>query len=296
MKSVALLGLAVAVLAVTAVASPWVALALASLSGHPFSFPRVYDRVFEVVLVVAVVLAWRPLDLGGPAALGFRRRGWARELGRGFLVGITSLAVALAVCAWLGALEPALRFPPLKTVRKALLGLGAAIAIGVGEEALFRGVLLRRIGRDLGMVAAVVVTTAIYAAVHLVRARGGYTTVHADSGIAQTLVLFAPLTRPDAVPQLVGLGFLGLLLAAARLRTGALWVPIGIHAAFVAAFRVGRLFFAIAPGPAWLVGSGWPPLIGGATGWIAVAIAAFLLAYPVAATRPATPPSSGRGR
>jgi hypothetical protein len=33
----------------------------------------------------------------------------------------------------------------------------------------------------------------------------------------------------------------------------------------------------ILPGPAWLVGSGWPPLIGGATGWIALAVTAALL-------------------
>ena len=43
---------------------------------------------------------------------------------------------------------------------------------------------------------------------------------------------------------------------------------------FVAGFRVGRLFVDLAAAPAWLVGSGWPPLVGGAAGWLAVAVAA----------------------
>jgi hypothetical protein len=64
----------------------------------------------------------------------------------------------------------------------------------------------------------------------------------------------------------------------ARLRSSGLWLPIGIHAAWVATFRVGRLFFDIRPTPPWLVGTGWPPLIGGAAGWIAVGVAAALLA------------------
>ena len=101
---------------------------------------------------------------------------------------------------------------------------------------------------------------------------------HAWSGVQQTITLFAPLASGAALPQLVGLALLGWLLAAARLRSGALWLPIGIHAAWVATFRVGRLFFDVRPTPAWLVGTGWPPLVGGAAGWIAVGVAAALLA------------------
>jgi membrane protease YdiL (CAAX protease family) len=276
-KSVALLGLIALVLLATALASPWVAWTLPRLVGHEFGFARVYDRVFEVLLAVAVLLAWRRLDIGTAREIGFRRQGWVRELARGLAVGLVGIAVALVACALLGALAPALRFPPLKTVGKALQGIAAAGAIAVGEEALFRGVLLRRIGRDLGKITAVVLTTVIYAAVHVVRARGGPDAIDAGAGIAYTGTLFAPLGRLAAAPELLGLVLLGALLMTARLQSGALWLPIGVHAAFVIGFRVGRLFFEIAPGPAWLVGSGWPPLIGGAAGWLAVAVAALLL-------------------
>src|SRR5438046_443766 len=146
----------------TALASPWVAWSVAAVMGRSFSFARVYDRVFEVLLVAGVLASWRHLDLGSAAGIGFRRHGWARAVARGLAIGLAGLAGGLAVAALFG-------------------GLG-------------------------------------------------------------------------------------------------LWLPIGIHAAWVATFRVGRLFCDIRPTPPWLVGTGWPPLVGGAAGWIAVGVAAALLA------------------
>jgi hypothetical protein len=60
---------------------------------------------------------------------------------------------------------------------------------------------------------------------------------------------------------------LGLLLAVARLRTGGLWLSVGIQAAWVAVFRVGRLFLDIRKSPAWLVGPGWRRSSAGPAAW-----------------------------
>jgi membrane protease YdiL (CAAX protease family) len=259
-----------------AVASPWVAWALEATVG-PFTFSRVFDRTFQVLLVVGLIAVWRRLDLGGAAALGFRRGGAGRSLAVGLLVGGVGLAVGLGLCALAGALEPELRYPPGKTLWKAILGLGAAILLGAGEETLFRGVLLRRLARDAGMRAAVALTTIIYAVVHVLRLAKVPGPVDAWSGLERLAALWSPLARPETWPPAVGLALVGLLLAAARLRSGALWVPIGIHAAWVAVFRVGRLFFEIAPEPTWLVGAGWPPLVGGAAAWVAAGVGAALL-------------------
>ena len=278
MRSLTLLGLVVALLAVTAVVSPWAAWGAASLAGRPFDFARVHHRVFEVLLVVAFVATWRRLDLGGMADIGFTREGRARGLWAGVRIGLGGLAVGLGIAALLGGIVPALRYPPIKTLRKALLGLVAALLVGTAEEAFFRGVLLRRLTRDTGPVGGVAATTAIYAAVHGLRMVHGDDVVDAWSGVSHTLALLAHLVAPTALPPLVGLALLGLLLAAARLLTRSLWVPIGIHAAWVAVFRVGRLFFDIRAKPRWLVGTGWPPLVGGAAGVIAVAVSALLLA------------------
>lgn len=272
-----------ALLAVTSVLAPvvasseLVAAAVHALGSH-MKFTRVYNRVFEVLLVIALLAGWRRLDLGGAADIGFRRRGWLRLLGRGLLIGLGGIGAGLLL-AWVGGgLVVKLRYPVLETTaRKAAQGMVGALLVGVGEEALFRGVLLRRIGMDFGRTAGVVVTTGLYAVVHVLR---GGTDVAAGptAGFARTLGLFAPVANANVWTTIGGLFCLGLVLAWARLRSGSLWLPIGIHAAWVAVFRVGRLFVRIRQRPEWLVGSAWPPLIGGAAGVGGVLVTAVLLA------------------
>ena len=271
MKTARLLGLVVALLAITTVASPVVANGLYAL-GFSFKFSRIYNRVLEVLLVVALALGWRRLDLGGPAQWGLRHPRWRRDLALGLGVGATGIGLGLAA-AWLGGgVLPDLRFDALKTVRKAALGLVGAVLIGVGEETLFRGILLRRLTLDMGPRAGLVVTTALYAVVHGLRGGGKVMATGWLAGWARTSNLFAPLADVHVWPGIAGLFVLGLIFGTLRLRTGSLWPAIGIHAAWVAVFRVGRLFFDIRQRPAWLVGPGWPPLVGGAAGVLALVV------------------------
>lgn len=277
MRSLKLVCLVLGALGGAVVVAPAVAWVLPHLAGKSFTFARVFDRVFQVLLVVGLVLAWRPLDLGSLGQLGLGRRGWARGLGRGLALGFAGLAAGLAFAWACGGLRVEQRYAAAKTVRKAALGAGAAALLGAGEELLFRGVLLRRATLDAGRAAGVAVTTGIYAVVHVMRGRGGPTPVGAGAGVTRVQAMIAPLTSGGALPEIAGLALLGALLAAARLRTGSLWPAIGIHAAWVAVFRIGRLFFTTAHGRPWLVGDGWPPLVGGAAAWVAVAVSALLL-------------------
>jgi len=129
----------------------------------------------------------------------------------------------------------------------------------------------------MGRTAGIAVTTGIYAAVHAIGKSEKIARPTATAGFERLRTLFAPLARRRALPMLVGLAAFGLLLAWARLRSGSLWLPIGIHAGWVGVFRVGRLFFEIEPWPAWLVGPGWPPVVGGAAGLVAVLVTWLLL-------------------
>jgi membrane protease YdiL (CAAX protease family) len=262
----------------TAVVSPWIAWALEAAVGRPFTFSRVWNRVFEGLLVVTLLLAWRRLDLGGPSAIGFRRAGWPRDLGRGMAAGVTGLCVGLVLCWAAGALRPALRFDPAKTAHKALLGAGAAVAVGVGEEALFRGVLLRRLSLDMGRTAGVAVTTAIYAAVHAIGKSEKVARPTPTAGFERlrTLVRAAgtPASAQDARRPRVARGAARVGAAPERGGSGS---RSGSTPGGWAVFRIGRLFFEIEPHPVWLVGPGWPPVVGGAAGWIAVGVTWLLL-------------------
>lgn len=276
MRSLALAGMVVVLLGITALVSPTVTQALVGVGWH-VSLPRVYDRVFEILLVIGVIAAWRRLDLGRPEVIGLRHPDWRRDLGRGIAIGVGGLAAGLLL-GWLaGGIVPKLRFAPLKTVWKAALGFTGAVVVGVGEETLFRGILLRRFRTDVGRVGGVVLSTAIYAVVHALRTRGSGDLEGPWGGVLRTAGLFAPLADPHVWPSVAGLAGLGILLAVARLNTGSLWTAIGIHSAWVAVFRVGRLFVHIKPKPVWVVGPGWPPLIGGAAGALALAVSGALL-------------------
>jgi membrane protease YdiL (CAAX protease family) len=276
MRTLRLLVLVLGLLAVTAVTSPWIATALEA-AGFDFKFSRVYNRVFEVLLVIAFLLGWRRLDLGSAADIGLRHAGWARDLRWGLVIGALGVGAGVTAAMLGGAMVPRLRHDVAKTIGLAAAALLGAVIVGVGEEALFRGVLLRRFTADMGRTGGVLLSTAIYAIVHALRP-GGSREVFPTAGIDRTLGLFAPLGEAGVLPSLVGLFGLGLLLAVARQRTGSLWLPIGIHAAYVAVFRVGRLLLDIRRTPVWLIGPGWPPLIGGAGGLIALVATAALLA------------------
>jgi uncharacterized protein len=274
---VRLLLLVLGVLVLTSVASPGVAWITREL-GFDFKFSRVWNRCFQVSLGIALLVGWRRLELGGTDGIGLRAPTWKRDLGIGLAVGFAGIGVGVLVC-WLGgAMIPELRFDPMKTVWKAALGLGAAVAVGLGEEVLFRGILLRRLMLDLGARWGVIVTTGLYAVVHALRP-GGSRALHALAGVERTVGIFAPLAEPAALFSVLGLAGLGALLAYARLRGTSLWLPIGIHAAWVAVFRVGRLFFRIRQKPAWVIGPGWPPVVGGVAGWIALAATAAVLVW-----------------
>ena len=276
MKSLGLVALVGGLLAATTVGSPMIAQALAGL-GFTFKFSRVYNRVFEVLLVIAIAATWRRFDLGNAETWGLRRPHWRRELCQGLAIGGVGIGIGLLV-AWAGGgVVPALRFSALKTVRKALLGLVGAGLIGVGEETLFRGILLRRLVLDLGAGRGVLVTTSVYALVHALRGGARITGTGWMAGWERTAGLFAPLADTAVWPGVLGLFGLGLLLAILRRRTGSLWVTIGVHAAWVSVFRVGRLFFDIRHRPAWLVGPGWPPLVGGAAGALSLAVTALVV-------------------
>ncbi len=270
-----LLVLVLGVLVLTSVVSPGVAWITREL-GFDFKFSRVWNRCFQVSLGIALLASWRRLELGGTAGIGLRAATWSRDLGIGLGVGFAGITIGVLVCVLGGAMIPELRFDPAKTVWKAAAGLGAAVAIGLGEEVLFRGILLRRLTLDFGTRWGVIVTTLLYAIVHALRP-GSSRALHAFAGVERTVGIFAPLAEPAALFSVAGLAGLGALLAFARLRGSSLWLPIGIHAAWVAVFRVGRLFFRIRQKPAWVIGPGWPPVVGGVAGWVALAATAALL-------------------
>jgi hypothetical protein len=122
-----------------------------------------------------------------------------------------------------------------------LLWLVAMLFVGVTEEYFFRGYALQSLWRGIGFWPAALITTALFAGLHLVK------------------------PHENAID--IGMIFvLGLIICMSVRITGSLWWAVGWHAAFdfgqlfIIGTRngggvpQGRLFDVTFPGPAWITG------------------------------------------
>src|SRR4029450_4558232 len=123
-----LLGLVLGLLAVTAITSPWIATALGA-AGFDFKFSRVYNRVFEVLLVIAILLGWRRFDLGSATAIGLRHAGWARDLRWGLVIGALGVGAGVAAGMLGGAMVPRLRYDAATTSGPAAAGAVCGVSV-----------------------------------------------------------------------------------------------------------------------------------------------------------------------
>ncbi len=180
----------------------------------------------DPVLLLAAAVAGQAAGLG--AALGLLRArgipladlvGPVRPLGRlllgGIALGAGLLVTASLLVAALVGLTGSDAVPEQLILDEALSGgartvlavVAAVLLAPVAEELLFRGLLHRALRRRRGVLAATLLSSALFAVVHL------------DVALSQPLAL-------------VGLLLVGIALALAYERTGGLLVPIVAHAAY----------------------------------------------------------------
>lgn len=132
-------------------------------------------------------------------------------VGGGYLLAMSALVVASVVVGLVGAEAAPNQISELGLEHPTLLLLlvpASLLLIGPGEELLFRGVVQGTLRRAFGPVGAVVLASAIFAAVHYVALTGGV-----GPRLTSVAVLFLP----------------SLVLGAAYERTGNLVVPALIH-------------------------------------------------------------------
>ena len=178
------------------------------------------------------------------------RHGWWRDL-------LLGLALAGGAMGLLFAIERAAGWLTVSSwrwndasgaawLRSAWLALLANLLAAVGEEAMFRGYLLPGLSRAWGERAALIFMAVLFAVPHLL-----------VSGAAETH--WALFTAALALP--------GLMLGWTALRSGDLWLPVGIHFAWnlvqgdllnlTGSPARGTVFGAVTEqaGPAWFVGT-----------------------------------------
>jgi membrane protease YdiL (CAAX protease family) len=163
----------------------------------------IYVGLVIAGISVAVRATGPAADPGAHLALSARVR---RQAAAGFLLGVSLAAVVYAVAIVAG--WATLRFAaPSAHLAASLAGYAILYgAIAFSEELVFRGTLLGLLGRWTGPWLAVVLSSVLFAAVHVA----------------------ASITWA----RLLGVFLFGLLLALLRLRTRSLWPAIAAHWSF----------------------------------------------------------------
>jgi membrane protease YdiL (CAAX protease family) len=187
-------------------------------------------------------------------SLNIRISSVLKQLVAGLFIGAGTLCVIIAIFYAAGAKRLDVDFA-VAAIWKAL---GAGIGVALVEEIVFRGVVLQNLRADMDAFFAVVFASAFFAAVHFVQplpkevispadapALGGF---HLLNGFRIVPYQLSNFGRLDEIwPFLLGVFLIGVALAVAYVKTGSLYLPIGIHAGFVAISKLdGSLFDEVA--------------------------------------------------
>lgn len=225
-------------------------------------FGRYFNRSLLLAALVLLPVLWlrlrrlRRLEPTVPAAPPERV---AESWYRGPLLWVTGLVAAGGVVwglgmilAQVGTFSTTAAQPSL---RELLTTVGvSAVAVSVIEEWLFRGLLLGLWLRVARPVTACIGSSLVFAFVHFLNPPAGYAIADPASPMAG-LQWLGGILRHFADPGFIAADFLtlfgvGLVLAGARLRTGHLWLSMGLHCGWVIAFRVYNLtHLKLADGP-----------------------------------------------
>jgi len=271
-----------AVILIACLVSPplyWAGSALADNGVIPFlkgfPFHRYFSRSLQIAALVMLWPAFRWIGIRSSGELGIEQNPlrW-RDLAAGIAVAIIPVLLLSAGCLnfEIYRLKKEIAFSGVFRI------LATAPAVAVLEEFLFRGVLLGLCLRAMKPPAAALVSSAVFAIVHFLRVAKPEVAIPVDwfSGFAQL-----PQAFSSAPPwPILGWGILslllaGLILAFAALRTRSLFLPIGIHAGWIAGQQGLQMIakFQVKPADALLPWIG-PNVVSGAvpTGLVPTAI------------------------
>lgn len=185
------------------------------------------------------------------AGWGLRPSGTAgRDLIAGLAAGLVIMALYALLLLALGIHMPepdrALSLSGfLAVLGRALLAAAFAATL---EELLFRGALFSGLERSTNTLAAILLTSLLYAAVHFIQYPATAPAVLTwYSALLELPAALAPLADPARFDHLLTLFVLGTLLALARLRRGNILPCIGLHAGLIIALKLTGYFTDYAP-------------------------------------------------
>ncbi len=203
----------------------------------PYPFRQYVDRCLMVSALLGLALFWKGLGLGF-GELGWRRVGRFSP-GAAFFLGLATAGAGLGLAILFGGRTRACSID-FSTV----LGIfGGAVAVAIGEELLFRGVVQRVLEKRFGIATAIVAGSLLFALLHYLKVPAAFNPLPPGpgDGLRAVGLAFTPFAGLGWLQPRFGLLIaVGLVLALFRYRTGSLLPGIGLHAGWVTAARIGN--------------------------------------------------------
>lgn len=217
----------------------------------PFHKAVKYTTLLCALIFSGVYLRLNRLYSAGACGFGAPAGVFVKRLAQGCLVGIAIMLVLSLSLLLLGIhklnIDPELLQdgPWLVLAKAAVTGL----AVGLLEESIFRGAFFSALLHGAGGIAAIFLTSVVYAAVHFL----DYEKLPADaevswlSGVEILSGAFGGFSAA-ILDHFLALFALGVLLAMIRLRQGHVAACIGVHAGLVMALKVNGKLSEYTPG------------------------------------------------
>jgi uncharacterized protein len=268
------------VLAVTSILSPWFALGadwftdrLPGLERYPFS--RIFNRTFMISGIVLFFICRRQLGIGKLSELGFVTLGeGGGDLLRGWTLAVVSMAALVLAMSVGEVFEPFFRLSFSRSLSRCFSAFFSGVFVGALEEIFFRGILFKGLLQGGRLCRALVLSSLFYSAIHFFKPGEPYFVKGLDPmvGFRHLFYTFTPFLEPlDLFPGMFGLYLLGIVLSYAFLRTGNLYLAIGLHAGWIFSLQSMRVFGDFSREDlGWLFGSTDPKIVSGVAAWVCI--------------------------
>jgi len=280
-----------AVLALTCVISPWLAAGAdwaaerwSNLISEPIPFSRIFNRAFMISGIVLFIFCrrlftgaqWKQLLV---TEFGIGCRDFITGLG----IAIGSLVVLAAAMTAGDVFSPFFRVSLAQALSTLASAVSAGIFAGALEEVFFRGLLFKGLydaGRPLR---AYLSANLFFSLLHFVRPGQAYFLDGFEplAGFRHLFKTFAPFLDPlPILPGIFGLFLIGVVLSYALLRTGKLYLSIGLHAGWIIGLKSLRVFGDFRRQDlGWLFGSTDPKIVSGVATFVGLVLVGVALHY-----------------
>lgn len=276
-------------LLLTSLISPWAAMlwqwfieSRPDWQEHRLPFSSFFNRTFIAVGILLFFFCPSLLRIRSLGQLGlssFRRQ--YPDVIRGFVLSLASVVALVFLMSFAGVYTFFFRLSLPASLERIATALLSAVAAGFLEELFFRGILLKGLLQDSRPASALIGVSLFYSAIHFVKPEEKVFLIGIDpwAGFVHLGGIFQPFLDPAALlPGLIGLFLIGFALGYALIRTGSLYLSIGLHAGWIFGLKTIRVYGDFRrPNLGWFFGSSEPKIVSGVATWMGVVMVVMIV-------------------